>query len=375
MMLAIVVDLGWVYLAANQLQNAADSAALAAAAQLADEDFLLGTPDPYDDFVVCRDSAEEFAAYNQAAQKYLALDRNDDNSVSGGIVVGYIENPLDLSSAFETEAVPEYNSVKVTAKLATALNGPLELFFGAVTGVENLEMGAGAVATLDDRVVGFELKDGETLPLFPYSISVDKWDEGVTAGDPIGASLSMLMGLDFLRFLTGVSCHWQSDGTLILGPNYPGVAEAGEVSCARFGRHEMTAAEFEYQIRHGVTEDDLRAIGGLVLHKDTDGVFKKWIEGCVGLWASCEDDLRAIIDEPRIIALHRGYSSEGSSMGSETHLEIVRFAAGKVTNVSFGGLKKNWNIKVAPYQVTTPQAKVDHEMAGSGLVYSLSLIR
>ncbi|HPP01761.1 MAG TPA: pilus assembly protein TadG-related protein, partial [bacterium] len=103
--LALSVDIGWIMLTKSELQAAADSAALAGAAQLTDEDILTGTPNQNDDVSLARDYSQTFSSFNTAAKESITLDRNETNETDGGVVVGYIHNPLDLNSPLETTGV------------------------------------------------------------------------------------------------------------------------------------------------------------------------------------------------------------------------------------------------------------------------------
>lgn len=366
LMLAMAVDLGWVVLAKNQLQNAADAAALAGASQLVDEDFLFGFTDPTDDIEESRDYAETFAGYNTAARRYLLLDRNEANDPNGGIVVGYIEDPLDLNSQLQTQGVSEYNSVRVAAKLGETTNGPLQLFFGALTGVDTLEMGAAATASIDDRVVGFALKGNETLDMLPFTVSVDVWDEGFP-GDPIGASLWPLMGLEFLKLLAcHPSSHWQN-GILNIYPTALGEGNFGTID---IGPPNNSTSDLVRQIQDGVSQADLDAIGGFELtDEDADGVFSKWLNGDTGVSAGIKSALESIIGQPRILPLFRNYSGPGNNR----MYEIVRFAGVKIVSVKLTGYDKYINVE--PYQITTRQALIHANAPGSNLVYGISLTR
>ncbi len=370
LMLAIGFDLGWIYLVKNELQNAADAAALAGASQLPDEDFLFGAPDISDDIVACRDYAETYAGYNPAARRYITLDRNDANDPDGGVVVGYIEDPMDINSPLQTQGITEYNSVRVAAQLTQSLNGPLQLFFGALTGVDNLDIGAMATATIDDRVIGFALKEGETLWMLPFTVNVDLWDEGYP-GDPIGASFSGLLGLDILRMLAGIACHesgWYS-GVLKLYPYESGPGNFGTVDV---GPPNNSTSDLIRQIRYGISPEDLEAIGGLILtDDDDDGVFTKWLEGDTGLSTALRSAIEEIIDQPRIIPLYR----DAYGSGNNRMFEIVRFAGVRVVDVVMTGPLWARHIDVVPHQITTAQALIHRDAPGSNLVYALSLTR
>ncbi len=366
-MLVMAIDLGWMYLAKNELQNAADAAALAGAVELIDEDFLSGSSYQADDVSACRDSAETFAGYNTAAKRNLLVDRNDLNDPQGGIVVGYIEDPLDFSSTLQTDSMEEDNSVRVRTELAETINGPLALFFASVFGKQTVEVGAHATATVDDRVVGFAVASDKTLPLLPFTVNVDLWDEGYP-GDPIGASFFPAFGFHLLKLLSSQSCHWTS-GVLKLYPNFPG--ESGNFGTLDIGPSNNSTSDLMRQIRDGVTSADLNAIGGLVLTDDGSGVFSKWLQGDTGVSTAIGKAVKDILGESRMIPLHRNYVGSGNNL----EYEVVRFAGVKVVNVKMTGALEYRHIDVVPTQVVTQYGMIHPDAPGSNLVYSLALTR
>ncbi|MFH1738941.1 MAG: pilus assembly protein TadG-related protein [bacterium] len=369
LMLAFGLDLGIVYLSRNELQNAADAAALAGAPQLVDEDFLQGFSDQSDDIEACRNFTETFAGWNTAARRYLRMDRNESNNPTGGIVVGYTEDPFDMSGTLQSDGVSEYNTVRVETKLAEGLNGPLELFAAAVFGEDHLEIKADATAMVDDRLVGFKVKQDEKLSMLPFTVNVDLWDQRFP-GDPIGASMFPCLTWQFLRLLAGVSCHWTSDGVLFLYPNWPG--EQGNFGTLDIGPSDNSTADLVEQIRYGVSAEDLEAIGGLILtDEDEDGVFAKWLQGDTGVSTAIQSAVNDIKGEPRLIPLHRNYYGSGNNM----MYEVVRFAGVRVVNVVMTGALEYRHIDVRPCQIITPDAVVNPSAPGSNLVYTLSLTR
>jgi len=368
MMLAFALDLGMIQLSKSELQNAADAAALAGAAQLLDEDFLDGTKDQSDDIVDSRDFAQSFAGQNYAAGRFLSIDRNDSNDPNGGVLVGYLADPKDLNSPMETDGVPEYNSVQVRAELAQVINGPLALFCGAFLGMDEVEIGADSTATMDDRIIGFRITGDERLPLLPFTINVNLWDQGFP-GDPIGASAFHFPIFQMFRLLAGISCHWTSQDVLQLYPNYPG--EQGNFGTLDIGPEDNSTAEIIDQILYGPTVEDIAYIGGLVLEQNDSDVFIKWLQGDTGVSTAIQSAVNTIKGQPRLIPLHRSYCGTGNNM----MYEVVRFAGVKVVNVQMTGALAYRHIDVVPCQVTTPTAVVHPQGPGSNLVYSLSLSR
>ena len=345
LMLAMVVDLGWINVASNELKVAAEAAALAGASQLLDEDILLGSPDQSDDIVDCRDSAETFANYNTAAGRNLLLDRNDENDPSGGIVVGYIQDPLDLSSPLQTTGVATYNSVQVTTRLSEEANGPLELLLGAFTGRDTIEVAAQATATLDDRIVGFaSVAEDQPLQMLPYSLKDTLWYAGLA--------------------------QYQSFGTYI--SIFPERVAPGNFGSVDIGPPNNSTADLERQILYGITAQDLAAVGGMVLEDpDEDGVFTKLLEADPGMSSAVKDEFASIIGQTRLLPIHMSVTGQGNN----AIFEICGFVGVRITGVHLTGNPDNRYVAVEPCAVTVKEGKIDPDAPRTQLVYALSLTR
>jgi hypothetical protein len=342
LVLAVVADLGWVCIVKNELQNAADAAALAGVSQLPDEGFLLGSPDQTDDIISCRDFAETFAAHNKAAHKSLLLDRNEANYTSGGIVVGYIANPLDLSSLFQVEGVSEYNSVRVEASLTNALNGPLELLLGAVTGLETIEVRARATATIDDRICGFKIKGQERLDMLPFSLDQDYWNqclqEYAATGNPIK-----------------------------IYPNDP--ETPGNFGTIDIGPPDNSASDLVRQIENGISPDDLAAVGGFILEDRGDGVYIKEFQGDTGISNVVGNALDNIQGQDRILPIHANVINPGNN----AIFEVCGFVGVRIFDVHMTGAVDKRYIRVEPRIVQSAHAVIDPSASHSHLVFASAL--
>ncbi len=390
LMFAFALDYGWMILARSELQAAADSAALAGAAKLADEDIVMGQPDQLDDITSARDFAEQFAGVNSAANRFLLLDRNDNNEVDGGVVVGYIDDPLDLNSAFETSSVSQYNSVEVRTSLTHALNGPLALFLGGVTGSPELEMSAQATATVDDRIVGFMPSSGDNLMMLPFAAYEDTWYQSIDGSGDV----------DNFRVVNGVVSSG-ADGIpeITLYPYrdsmvIPGIK--GNVGTLFIcGRSSVSTTTVNNHILYGISLADVVAAGELKLTENGSGEFTRWTPGESWMSSTWHYSLRNIRGQSRVIPLFRGAVNSQTApitLGNDSsairggempevccgiyqHYEIVEFKAVTVVDSQWPSSDYNKRWTVQPAQVMTDAALVDSSMPHSGLVYSLSLTR
>src|SRR5262249_39651468 len=98
---ALGVDTAVVSQARAQLQTAADSAALAGAAQLVDENRVRGATDLSTEMSAARATAISFAGSNGVLNSATLVNDNPSNSSTGDVVIGYID-PNDHSSTLST---------------------------------------------------------------------------------------------------------------------------------------------------------------------------------------------------------------------------------------------------------------------------------
>src|SRR5215216_6691847 len=86
--LAFAIDIGYLQLARVELQQSADAAALAACAELVDDEAIAGSPDLTDEVSSARTYAVTYAGLNKVCQQGPLVDSNTANSTSGDIVIG-----------------------------------------------------------------------------------------------------------------------------------------------------------------------------------------------------------------------------------------------------------------------------------------------
>lgn len=136
----LALDTAMVASARQQLQYAADAAALAAVQRVKADAALQPKPD----YTATRQVAMDIAHSNKAGGALVQLDANESNSPDGDIVVGFW-NPDDQSFKPDVE---NPNAVRVQARRSNAsIGGPLELVFGPLFGALTSEVEVSAIAT------------------------------------------------------------------------------------------------------------------------------------------------------------------------------------------------------------------------------------
>ena len=141
---ALVADLGYIYVTKAQLQNTADSAALAA---------VVSIPEGIDEAL---ERAIDFGSAHVVAGQAILIGEND---VAFGRY-NFQTNQFNPGSA-------PVNGLSVTASRAQgSASGALPLIFAPLFGKENCNVAANTVAALDPHVVGVRGKNR----LIPYSV-------------------------------------------------------------------------------------------------------------------------------------------------------------------------------------------------------------
>jgi hypothetical protein len=132
----ISIDFARGYLAAHQLQNAADAAALA------------GAQIVRCDTVLARNQAVKFGLLNFCFGNGVVLNRNDENIATEEIVVGRYSfattprfTPMDISTGR-----PRPNAIKVVARRTAGSHGPIPLIFGPIAGIFDVNISRYAIA-------------------------------------------------------------------------------------------------------------------------------------------------------------------------------------------------------------------------------------
>ena len=135
----LAVDVGYMYNTRAELQNAADAAALAAAAFLSS-----GTPQDAEQGV--RDKAYQYALANKAAGKGNIIDSEAD-VILGRASMDYVTGKYTFA-----ESVYPWDAVKVIVRRdSQRASGPVGLFFAGIFGKNTANISASAVAALVPR--------------------------------------------------------------------------------------------------------------------------------------------------------------------------------------------------------------------------------
>jgi Flp pilus assembly protein TadG len=136
--LGLSLDFAYLRSATQELQAAADAAALAAAQELEGD-----SPDTM--FALTRQAAVDVALANSAATASVQLAHNYDNDPAGDVVVG----TWDGSAGVFTPTTEGPDAVRVVARRTSgSLGGTVALFFGQIFDAPEAELARTATATM-----------------------------------------------------------------------------------------------------------------------------------------------------------------------------------------------------------------------------------
>lgn len=149
---ALAIDIGYFYHTKNQLQGAADAAALAGASELQYGSTSQSQP-------LARQEAWKFACKNRAAGQNVYLVTSGTNCDSPPAVSGLNDNNSNPTGDivlgnwngfnFSSNSTTTVNAIQVTSRLSGTSNNPnkpVGTFFGKIFGVSNVTVATSAIA-------------------------------------------------------------------------------------------------------------------------------------------------------------------------------------------------------------------------------------
>ena len=223
----LAIDIGYLLAVRTECQRMVDASALAGATAVTENDTSL-----------IHIRAIETALKNSVNTQPVYLDFAD-------ITLGWVDNAF--SPVFET-GVHKVNAVKVLYGL-----NDIPVFFSGVFGYTNLSMSALAIATFNDRVVGFRPPDKRQSPLTPFALDINSWGE------------QKINGLDNYSF-DGKTVVNSPDGVpevqLYISMKPDGTVGAGNYGLVHVGSGSLGTPEIGDQIEYGIHQDDLYDMNG-----------------------------------------------------------------------------------------------------------------
>ncbi len=338
-MLAFAIDIGYLVSAKTEMQRTADSAALAAAWELINDDFARDYSAATDSAV--RSKAAEYAAKNKVIKTSPTLDLATDVSV------GYLHNPADRTEQISFLDPGKINTVKVRVRYTDEQNRPVPFFFAPLLGMDSQGLSVEAAAAFSlGKVVGFTAPKGNSKStVMPFAIKTADWS-GLIDGakgtdswayDPVTGTVAP--GRDGIREIKMYPAKDLGDGVTVAPGNF-GTVDIGSADNSTY--------DVWRQILNGPNADDYSHLqnGALELDPQTG---KLYLNGDTGLSASIGmHALQYVVGLPRTILLYENVQDPGNN----ATFTITGFAGVRVVSYRLQG--------VSPYVLIQPAVVVDN---------------
>ncbi len=349
-MTAYMVDTGYITVTMAQLQNAADSAALAGASKL-----LVPNVSPSLQNTLAQTAVNNAIA---EAQKYALLNTAGGVSLqlaASDIIVGYQSSPGAAVIPWSS-GQPFPNAVQVTVRRDSTLNNPLSLFFGPVIGTPSWSGSSQATAGVNTnryQVTGFNTTaNGPNPLLLPIGVDVNYLNTFLSTGQsPDGIvhdSYTAVPSSSALPYPSNVTSG--PDNIPELTDVYPDNTSPGNFGLLNlnFTNPVNNSPQFESWILNGPTPADIATFGANGFQATPSN--PTIVKGGPGMKSVLVSDLNAIIGESRVLPVFSTYSGNGSN----TYYTIVGFVG--VTVVQATGHGSNEQISFQPMPIVDPTA-------------------
>ena len=353
-MVAFSVDIGALYVARSELQRAADSGALAAAAEMLEANLEGGTWGAEQDRRV-RDTAREYVGLNFVGRKSPTIDVSTEQGPDGDLVFGEVSGWENAQRTFQSSGSGEYNAVQVRVSRSDRINGEVPLFFAKIFGMRSSEVEARATAAFITQMRGFRSPGNgrENLPLLPIAISEETLETMIRGDGPDAYSWD--------NETQGVTASQDGRHEADLFPERSGAA--GNWGLVDVGSPKSSPGTLQQQIRNGLTPAELDYHGGEIA-LDYQGELT--LSGNPGLKIGViEPALQSIIGQPRIVPVY----SSASGGGTNAQYTITGFAGVCVVSVQLKSGNKSLRIQACPV-VTRGGIPADGGQQPSKYIYS-----
>ncbi len=354
----LAIDGGRLYLARTQLQATADAAAMAAVTAI-----LIDANQDKDYLAV---ESEGYLRANDVGGRHEVLGKAV-NLPKANVVFGRIDDPTNYYAPFNT-ATTDYNAVRVVVQRTSAsADGPIGLILAAIWGTTAADVGANAVAVLDDRMSGFR-PTSDTL--LPFTIHIEKYES------------QKARGMDDYSFNADLGEVSRSSDDVFEVKLYPYKLSGSETTQEEFegsgnfgilniGVENQGQPPVAEQIEASVTADDLEAeVGARTLEfYDNDGNSQSYnMTGNPGLKASLNSPLESRVGDVVGFFVHTDVTLNGSN----AEYKIVGIRFGRLMDVRLNG--KDKYLIVQPVLYSGPDIITDPDAPSTDLEVSRLLL-
>jgi Flp pilus assembly protein TadG len=335
-MVAFCVDIGYVLSAKEEMQRTADSSAMAACWEFAQQ-----ISDGNDEAVaagLARVTVTEYANQNAVTGAGMSVNPNSGNDPAGDIVFGTVTDFNSTQDTFTTGNPSSYNAVRVRIHKDSSANGEVPYFFARVFGLDGQVLHSEATAAILRQIGGFQARsDGQNVDILPFALDIDTWNE-LTSGN---GDDNYYWNEESESITSG------SDGWVEVNLFPQGTGSPGNRGTVDIGGSNNSTSDLARQILEGISPSDFAALGKPLVF---DGTGKLTLNGDTGISAGVKDELALIKGEPRVIPIFQSVTGNGNN----AEYTIVKWQGIRIMYVKLTGSmsQKKLMIQVAP--VSTP---------------------
>jgi hypothetical protein len=345
-MVAFAVDLSWMALSESELQNAADSAALAGANKLGDNFVLFSLPNQSAGnkttlisgaITSAKTSAKAFAALNSAGgvSNLTLLDSDID--------VGFTDsNGNYTSNSVNASLYP--NTIKVTMRRDSSANTPLGLFFAPVLGISSANLIAPATATIYGGSIDTFKVGTINSGVLPLTFDVNAWNNFVKTGQDADGNTNT-----------------DNNGNPEIQV-YPSIKAPGNFGYLSLNDSHAGASTLNTWIQNGMTPPDVKALDSSNLLPLSSHPANTWDwVGDTGFKSSDVMSINKLVGNTYVLPLFTPKDSSSSNyaagvgQGSSYSYDIVQFVGIKIVQSP----DNNRQVWIQPAPITDPNMVLD----------------
>jgi len=332
---AFCVDIGYVLKSKEELQRTADATAMATCWDFANR-LSEGDSGAYAS-LVARNTASEYASYNEVTGKAVYVNINAANDSNGDLVFGYVSDLGAGADSFQTGDPNLFNAVRVRVRKDSSLNGEVPYFFARVFGLQGQMLQAEATAAIVRDVKGFRTpSDGSNLDILPLALDLETWNNWAAG-----------QGSDNYKWdAENEQVTAGCDGDLEVNLYPEGTGSPGNRGTVDVGEANNSTCDIARQIVDGVSPQDMQALADSGRQLEFDSCGHANLNGDTGISAGVKAELASIIGQPRVIPVF----STVVGPGNNAEYTIVKWVGVRVMDVKLTGpmSKKYVTIQTAP---------------------------
>lgn len=347
---ALTIDVGAMYNARADLQDAADVAAMAGVSAMTSDQMMIvrqtGDSGAFSEVMFStRGRVDLFAAMNPT------WGTSSTHVQFGDIRSGLLDLTNGTSQLDPSADVSNYNAVEVTVYRNSESNGPVQFLFAPILGLNAVAVSATATAAYDDRFTGIDLNqlgDG----MLPITLHVNEYEAQLVGGDDSWeydpASESVLGGSDGIREVKV----------------YPYDNQPGNFGLLNIGTPNQGVPALRAQIENGVSPADMEAEVGtdvLVFYDDDGGPVTYDITGDPGMKSSLESSFDLRIGHVVSFFLH----DQQTGNGSNAVYRITGMAYGRLMEAELNGNPNQRGVWIQPVSYAGNEVIVDNNTPSS----------